>query len=219
MADRTTGQKQPVTLTWEDDADQIVTFDATMSENHSSNSEVTDHPIETGASVVDHIRRLPEELGLVGVVTDDPLVAERSTKATAANTGGDPDQRAVSAYNFILQSKDEGRLVRVFTKLRDYRNMVIISLNVTRDRSESRIVRVELQLREVMIANTEQVEAPTPTLAAAPSRNRKRKQGKKTKQATSDAQKRKARTGLARIDDATGLSDAAARLLGPAPGL
>ena len=217
MADRTTGQKQPVTLTWEDDEDQIVTFDATISEKHQSNSEVTDHPIETGASIVDHIRRMPEELSLTGVVTDDPLVVDRTVNATPASTGGDSDQRAVSSYNFLLQSKDQGRLIRVFTKLRDYRNMVIVSLSVTRDARESRIVRAELTLREVMIANTEQVEAPTPAATAAPKRRRKRNQGKKTKKEASDAQKRKSRTGAARIADATGAQGFFNQLGLPAP--
>ena len=192
--DRTTDQKQRVTITWESDANQVVTFDATMSESHESTTEITDHPVEDGADITDHLKRMPDEFSLTGIVTDDPLVVERSTNATAANTGGDPNQRAVSAYVFLRTAKDQGRLVRVFTKLRDYRNMAIASLTVDRDKGNSRILEADITLREIVIAVTEQVEAPTPAKTAAPARRRKRKQGKKTKKGETDANKKKSQS-------------------------
>ena len=106
----TTDQKQPVTLTWETDANQVIAFDATISEGHTGRSQLTAFPIETGADHTDHIRRLPDELSLEVVVTDDPLVVDRQANATPANTGGDASQRAVSAYNFLVQVKDQGKL-------------------------------------------------------------------------------------------------------------
>jgi len=208
--DQTTDKKQRVTLTWESDANQVITFDAAITENHSSNTEVTDHPVESGVDITDHLKRLPDELSLVGVVTDDPLVVDRSVNATPANTGGDSNQRAVSAYAFLRLSKDRGKLVRVFTRLRDYRNMAITSLNVTRDAGSSRSISAEIELREILIAVTEQVEAPTPAVTAAPARRRKRKQGKQNAKAETDANKGKARSALSK-----GLGDQVTDFLAP----
>lgn len=190
--EETSDVKQPVTLTWESDANQVIVFDATLREGHTSRSQLTAYPIESGADHTDHIRRLPDELSLEVVVTDDPLVVDRQANATPANTGGDAKQRAVSAYNFLVEVKDKGRLVRIFTTLRDYRNMAIESIDVIRDVGTSRIVQANLELREILIAVTEQVDAPTPSVTrAAPSRNKKKNRGKKNKDKTSDANKAK----------------------------
>ena len=188
--DRTTDQKQPVTFTLEDDPSQILTFDATLAEGHKGTASVTDHPVENGVDFTDHIRRMPNSLTITGVVTDAPLVVERSVNATPANTGGDPNQRAVSAYQFLLVAKDRGKLIRVFTRLRDYRNMAIISLSVPRTAGESRIIRAEIELREILVAVTEQVEAPTPI---APTRRRKSKKGKQAKKKENEKNKEKAK--------------------------
>ena len=190
MADDVTNQKRKVFLSWEDDIGQSIEFDATMTEGHVGNSEVTDHPVESGVDFTDHIRRMPSEVTLTAIVTDDPLVVNRSTDAEAANTGGDPNRRARSAYDWLVETKDSNRLLRIFTTLRNYRNMVITSLSVTRDAEGSNIIRADIALREILIAVTEQVEAPEPR---APTRRRKRKQGKKTKTKESEANKAKAR--------------------------
>lgn len=50
-----------------------ISFDLLVSENHSLESEVTSHPIETGAQVNDHVRVLPRKGTLTGLVTNFPL--------------------------------------------------------------------------------------------------------------------------------------------------
>lgn len=199
MADETTAVKRKVFLSWEEDVGQSIEFDATLNENHDSNSEPSDFPIESGSDATDHIRRLPEEFSLLGIVSDDPIIVNRSTEAEAASTGGDPNRRAKSAYDWLLQTKDQAKLVRVFTRLRDYRNMAITGISVVRDSENSRVIRANVSLREIRIAVTEQVEAPEPALKAAPARRRKRKQGKKTKKAETDANKAKSRSIASRL--------------------
>jgi len=217
MAEGTTAKKRQVFIDWEEDAGQTLIFDATISEMHDSTADLSDHPVEGGADFTDHIRRTPDSIELEGIVTDDPLVIDRSTNAEEASTGGDPDQRAVSAYSWLMQAKDDAKLLRVYTRLRRYRNMAITGISVKRDAGESRIIRVRLSLREIMIAVTEQVEAPTPALKAAPARRKKSKKGKKTKKEESDANKNKARSISSNLlgDQLTGaLSGGAGNLQG-----
>lgn len=186
---------QHVSLTWESDANQFILFDATLNETHTGRSQLTAFPIEKGADHTDHIRRLPDELSLIGAtVTDSPLVKE-DQEVVPANTGGDVRQRATSAYNFLMQTKDQGRLVSVFTTLRTYRNMAIESIDVSRDKGTSRIVQANIQLREILVAITERVDAPVP---ADPVKKRKVKRGKQNTEEASEANKAKARdTSLA----------------------
>lgn len=49
-------------------------FDLLVSESHSLESQVTEHPVESGATVNDHIRILPRKGSLVGMVTNHPLM-------------------------------------------------------------------------------------------------------------------------------------------------
>lgn len=186
--DSVTDEKQPVTLSWELDPNQVIAFDATVREEHTGRSEITSFPIEAGSDHADHIRRLPDELALEVAITDSPIV-QKGKVVEPANTGGDISQRATSGYNFLVQTKDQGKLVSIFTTLRTYRNMAIESIDVSRDVLTSRIVQANLQLREVLVAVTEQVEAPVPIKTA---KRRKVNRGKKEKDEASDANKKKA---------------------------
>lgn len=50
-----------------------VQFDLLISESHSIEAQVTEHPLENGAVVSDHVRILPRKGSLVGLVTNHPL--------------------------------------------------------------------------------------------------------------------------------------------------
>lgn len=50
-----------------------VQFDLLISESHSIEANVTEHPLENGAVVSDHVRVLPRKGSLVGLVTNHPL--------------------------------------------------------------------------------------------------------------------------------------------------
>ena len=191
--EETTDKKQPVSLTWESDANQFIVFDATLSEGHTGRSEITSFPVEGGSDHTDHIRRLRDELSLVVAVADNQILRANQVR-TPANTGGEVGQRSVSAYNFLVQSKNQGKLVAVFTTLRTYRNMAIESIDVTRDANTSQIIQANLQLKEILIATTERVDAPEPSKTrAAPARNKKKNRGKQNTTEASEANKAKGR--------------------------
>jgi hypothetical protein len=58
------------------DTDQslIVLFDQTVSEGHEATAEVTEHPVEKGSNVADHVRQNPQNLTLEMFVTNTPIV-------------------------------------------------------------------------------------------------------------------------------------------------
>jgi hypothetical protein len=182
--DRITGERQKVAIALQEKPDQVLEFDACLNETHTGSASTTDHPVEAGADMTDHIRREPEELQLVGMVSDTPLLFLASFRAQASVPGGDPQNRAQDAYGFIKTIKDSGQLVQVTTTLRDYANMALVSLSVVRDKDKGKVVEMSITLREIVIATTEQVEAPTPANAA---RGKKSKQGKKQKGAETAA--------------------------------
>ena len=50
-----------------------IKFDLEISEHHSIEAQVTEHPIENGATISDHVRLLPRKGSMVGMVTNHPL--------------------------------------------------------------------------------------------------------------------------------------------------
>lgn len=52
-----------------------IKFDLEISENHSIEAQVSEHPIEDGSVVSDHVRILPRKGSIVGLVTNHPLVS------------------------------------------------------------------------------------------------------------------------------------------------
>lgn len=69
------GEIRRVQILWEEDNGQSyhMTIDATVSEQHQLDSEVTDHPVEKGVNLSDHVRALPDTLTLNGVISNTPI--------------------------------------------------------------------------------------------------------------------------------------------------
>jgi hypothetical protein len=77
---------------------QDVTLDATISESHEYNNEITDYPVEDGFNIQDHVQRLPEKLIMEGVVSLTPLEGNNTTISR-----DDDSDRVQNAYNKLLE--------------------------------------------------------------------------------------------------------------------
>jgi hypothetical protein len=64
-------------ITWTDDAGATVTaaFDGDMQETHELGAAVTEHPVEDGPDIADHIRALPRRYAVEGIVSDSPTLS------------------------------------------------------------------------------------------------------------------------------------------------
>lgn len=65
----------PVMITWEGTSGQtfFITLDVASKIQHTSTNQVTDHPVETGANVSDHVRPEPNVLTIDGVISNTPI--------------------------------------------------------------------------------------------------------------------------------------------------
>lgn len=172
------GIPQRASIFTQDNPLEALEFDASVSEIHSGDTSVTDHPVEEGSDITDHVRRNPESLQINAIVTNHPILIARSLRVLPSVRGGDPDSRAEDAYGFLKEHKDAGTVMGLSTTLRDYKNMVITALSVSRDSTTGNIVDISLTVREIIVAQTETVDTPEPT---NPARKKKNKLGKKTK--------------------------------------
>lgn len=186
-----------------------LTVDASLSEQHTSEVEVTEHPVEVGASITDHLRPKPDMLVLEGVVSNDPMPSSadpdlpRSSGTALFSTHSESDAtRAGQAYRTLLALKESGHLITVVTSLRSYDNMALKSLSVPRSPQSGQALRFSATFIEVKLVSNREVVLP-----AQP----KQKLGKK---ATPVAPPETKKTLLKDISDTTGATGFFSGLLG-----
>ena len=104
-----------------------VTIDASIKEDHESNCELTENPIESGADVIDHVSMLPKKLSIEGVVSDspvsyfeiDPSTGKISTNFNFFGTSS----RSKDAYDTLIKLQESRTPFKVVTGLKVYDNM------------------------------------------------------------------------------------------------
>jgi len=145
-----------------------IALDATLSEVHTSTAQVTDHPVEDGADVSDHVIQRPDELDIAGVISNTPI--EILGGAAAAFN----PQRAEDAYEEIRVLKTTGTLITVVTPIRTYEQMAITSLVVNRDSVTGDAVSLSMRMKEVRTVESLTVDVDPAVLRAKPKKNRGR---------------------------------------------
>lgn len=148
-------------------------LDASVSESHTVEVQITDHPVEQGVDVTDHRRRKPRQLTIEGIVSNTPLpqVSDPTTLVTVGNVtfqslsaGSTADTvPALNAYQTLLALADSPKLITVITALQTYENMTLSNLSVPRDASVGQSLHFTATLREIKLVRNDvaQVSANT----------------------------------------------------------
>lgn len=193
-------------------------LDVTVRDTHRSAADVTEHAVEDGANVTDHVRPQQDRLSLEGWVSNTPLRLAKdhtngvtgsvrttelqtpagallgSRAASVFRLEGDYD-RVTSVHEELRRLIRQGIVCGISTSLRDYENMVLHDLEAPRDaESGNQAVRVRIEAKQVRIVSTETVAVQEEPRDA---RGRgRRRQGPQTPQPGSDQQAQ--RTSLLR---------------------
>lgn len=138
-----------------------VQIDVSVRETHRQSSEVTDHAIELGADVQDHVRRLPDEVSLEGIVSD---LTTNLAGFAALQLSGNSAQKRYQELIDLVESADTFELV---TGLRSYVDMVFTTFEVDRNQSTGEIVRFRANMKQLRFATSEEV-AVIPNVTDAP---------------------------------------------------
>lgn len=110
--------------------------DVALVESHSHSAKATDFPVESGASISDHVVQQPDVVKLEGVISDSPLpsaVGMDTETFLAAARSGEFESRGADAYWQLLEIKEAGTPVLISTTLRNHLDMVIESIEVSEE--------------------------------------------------------------------------------------
>lgn len=120
-------------------------LDTAESETHSFDNEVTEHPVEKGADMADHIRARPDVVTVNGIVTDSPIGAITPTQTL----------RSTDALAKLKQLRDSRNPITIETSLGTYTGMVLEQLNIPRDASVGYALRFSATFRRVFLVTNE----------------------------------------------------------------
>lgn len=125
-------------------------LDVTFEEEHRLSSDVTDHPVEGGGTIQDHVVLSPRMLKISGFVTDTPLVASGLPLGSL---------RTSAAFAMLEQLWLARIPFIVITQLRVYPSMVIDRLSVPRNSREGS-VRFECTFKEITTVSSQNTTIP-----------------------------------------------------------
>jgi hypothetical protein len=132
-----------------------IEWDVSENETHTSSSVVTDHPIEAGADVTDHVVDKADTIVLKLRQTNDPIMVPYSEGFAGMSL-----LRAEDTYNLLLDLRAERTPFDVLTSLRIYGNCLIESIVTERNASLGRVVSLTVSLKQVKTVSAISIADP-----------------------------------------------------------
>lgn len=114
-----------------------VSIDCVLLERHTSELDITEIPIETGAKITDHAVVMPKKLGL-----------------DIANAN------AAASYNALVAFQESRVPFTLVSGLSVYNNMLIKGIYPDRDEQFSTVLKARVELQEVIIVGTSYAADP-----------------------------------------------------------
>lgn len=158
---------------------------ATIEEVHHDKLDITEHPVEQGATISDHAYKRPAEVVIFMAWSDSPSPensiaqqgigiaatllgrAARVVAGVAASIGpaqsllrGNSVPQSKIIYNKLLALQESRVLFDIYTGKRVYNNMLFESLNVTTDVKTENALFLRASCKQVIIVNTQTVQVP-----------------------------------------------------------
>ncbi len=139
---------------------ETIVLDASINEQHNGTNDITEHPVEVGSNITDHIRPKQDTLSIEAMITNTPMnpsqqrrvVTSRGVKLDTTSVGDIPRGAvgfAEQGYNDLRALKEACQLITVVTSLRTYHDMAIESLGVPRSASSGDALIFSMNFRQV----------------------------------------------------------------------
>lgn len=125
-----------------------------VSEKHVDALEITEHPVEIGASVNDHAYKRASEVTMeCGFAGGGSILDLVDISGIGLGIGQSPKE----IYQQLLDLQSSRVPFDVVTGKRTYSNMLIRAIEVTTDRTSENVLTCVLTLREVLMTQTQSI--------------------------------------------------------------
>lgn len=152
-----------------------IVVDAFLNETHTFSSEITEHPIESGGTVVDHIHEMPFCLAIDGIISNTPmsLVGLTAFETATRYLNGDNNDFALVAFEKIEELFKKREPITIATSLKTYHKMVLENLSVERGGGAQESLRFSCTARQIRLAHQERIKIPEPKVSSAKPKQKK----------------------------------------------
>lgn len=137
-----------------------------LEEQHRDELEITEHPVEQGASIADHAFKRPAEVTIHCGWSNSPVDQSffSSLKALVNTPNlvqsmlqGNSESQVKEIYSKLLELQQSRQLVDIYTGKRAYKNMLLRSISTATDRQTENSLMVTVVARQVIIVQTQVV--------------------------------------------------------------
>lgn len=128
--------------------------DVVVSEKHVDALEITEHPVEFGASINDHAYKRASDITMeCGFAGGGSILDFVNLSGIGLRVGESPRD----IYQQLLDLQESRVPFDVVTGKRTYSNMLIRAIEVTTDRTSENVLSCVLTLREVIMTDTQSI--------------------------------------------------------------
>lgn len=124
-----------------------IEIDVVPKETHDLKNTVTNHPVEVGGDITDHVRPEPDTFSLDCIISNTP-----PPPLTPSPT------RGIDAYNALKTLRDNGTLCTVMTTLKRYTNVVITHVSIARDSSTYNGLTFTVDFQQIILVQNAQTK-------------------------------------------------------------
>ncbi|WCM21356.1 hypothetical protein NDK50_07885 [Paraburkholderia bryophila] len=184
---------------FDDGSGTFIIPDATIEEVHTDDMEITDHPVEQGATISDHAFKRHAEVIVTAGWSDSPNNSGLSTQLVGFAANSNSAVRAVigaaefaasavgtianivngtgagspssAAYAELVSMQSNRTLFTIYTGKRMYQNMLIKSLATTTDQKTENSAVIRISFRQILMAQTQTVTVPDSSVMDNPQQN------------------------------------------------
>lgn len=159
----------PVSLFYRADGYSVgeVSLDLILAEDHSLNAAVTQHPVQDGSVISDHISVLPRSGTMRALISNFSLsTAEppedeegwRDVYQRGESASRILPNRAADAWEALKKLVENRELVQIVTSLEVYSNVALTSVRTTRDADSGDALEVEIDFEQVKIVQLKETK-------------------------------------------------------------
>lgn len=116
----------------------FISFDLILSESHSISNTISEHPVEDGSVISDHIKNNLENGSLTGLISNFSL----STFTSFTN-------RAQDAYDEIVRLWKNRETVTLVSVLRTYNDIAIVDVNVSLSADTGSAIVLDISFKQI----------------------------------------------------------------------
>jgi hypothetical protein len=145
---------------------EVVSLDAVISHEVQFTATVTEHALEDGSTVADHVIRQPDQITVTGYVSSTPVTILTGGIVPIFSFG-----RVRTAYQAMKDLLDTKNRVTVSDELDQHTSMVLTELRIPRDVATYNGIQFTATFRKIRLVSSAEVEISADDPIAAPAKD------------------------------------------------